>query len=313
VGVPGAPTDEQFGQASDKTASFIEDYIRSSLQFEGIKLESFDFTVVETGSDPTKTISYTGTVTVAPDSPNQPTQEQIDTLIQTAFMQPSVETLLLTLQSLGPNNPFSSTSSVEYAVTGSAPMLETGGSSRSTVNSILWAALGASSLGFAAGAVLSLRISQRRDQSRKGRYDGDGQEVLKMPSHSQLTGGRSDSEEEDGDDDGEGENSEEDLPDWAREKEPVPLTEKFTMTSVTGALIESLPGSSNWTRPISNQKRSRIRPPSVVRLRQGDGDQGEVEIEFHQIEKSRDPSGGYCGYDTLLFESPFLHTEDDLD
>jgi hypothetical protein len=289
------------------TTSFVEEYIRSSLQFEGIELDSVEFTVVETGSDPTKTVSYTGTVTVAEGSPVRPTQEQIDTLIQTALMQPSVETLLLMLQSLGPNNPFSSTSSVEYAATGSQPMLKTGDSSSwSPTNSILWAALGASSLGFVAGTFLSLKISQRSYKSRKEWYDEDGKEVPKMPSHSQHTGGRSESEDDLKDD-------EEDVPDWAKEIERTP-PENSTITSITGALMESLPGSNSWTRPMSNRKRSRIRPPLVVRLQKGEGNSGEVEIEFHQIEKSRDPSGGYnCCHDALLFESPFLHTEEDFD
>jgi hypothetical protein len=313
VGVTGTPTDDQYTQAADMTASYLEEYIRSTLQFEGINLDAVPITVTATGSDPV-TISFKGDVVVSANSPVQPTQEQIDTQIQTALMQPSVETLLLMLQSLGPNTPFSSTTSVTYAADSQAQVLQDDEETISA-HAVFWAAMGASSVGFVVGAVLSLRVRRRNQsldrQNKRHRKNCDLGDCtfLKMPGHSQRTIEQSDSEGEDDDDDEE---------DYPVERPNTSFVNSGTSNlKAFAGLAGSMPASHRWARPATNNNSStkgpRIRPPPVLRMRQEDGC-GEVEIEFHEVEKSRDPSGGYyCGYDALLFDSPFLATDDDDD
>jgi hypothetical protein len=315
VGVAGTPAEDQYTQAADMTAAYLEEYIRSTLQFEGINLDAVPITVTATGSDPV-TISFEGDVVVSANSPVQPTQEQIDTQIQTALMQPSVETLLLMLQSLGPNSPFSSTTSVTYAADSQAQVLQE--EENISSNAVFWAAMGASSIGFMVGAVLSLRV-RRRNQSlhrqNKRHYNCDFGDctLLKMPGHSQRTIQQSDSEDDDDDDDYSPRNHLN-----VRPSTSFVHSGNSPLKSFAG-LAGSMPASHRLARPATtdkNNKGPRIRPPQpppVLHMRQVDGC-GEVEIEFHEVEKSRDPSGGYfCGYDALLFDSPFLATDDDDD
>jgi len=114
---PGlVPSDANYEEAVSITTTFLEDYLRATFQYESTILDSLDLTASGFGNSPAS-IDFSGCASFAEESEFIPTGEQLDILIATALQQPTVETLLLVLQSLDPGNPFAQTNSVEYSTT----------------------------------------------------------------------------------------------------------------------------------------------------------------------------------------------------
>lgn len=151
-GVTGTPTPEQFDAAAAITTMFVTEYLRQTLSFENSQLEQFPATVVFTGTDPI-TISFEAEATFATDSQYVPTKDQLNLLIESAFVQPNVETLLLLLGTLPPDNPYSMATGATYAKT--PPTTPEPVSPLSAV--IVGAVLGAATLGFIIGTIISRR------------------------------------------------------------------------------------------------------------------------------------------------------------
>jgi hypothetical protein len=112
------PTEAQFIDAERITREYLEQFFIDFFEFsfEG------DFVSLSVGNlgntvGPPPLIDYNLTAFFFPASGSEriPTVEEVDIIIQTAFSQPSVQTLLLELRTLPVENPFSSTSTAFYS------------------------------------------------------------------------------------------------------------------------------------------------------------------------------------------------------
>jgi hypothetical protein len=96
--VDTVPDEFQFGFGSDITMVHLEDYVRSQLESRfGVQINEFQFRLLETGVDPI-TIDYTIDIIFDPSSAFIPTKQEVDILVELAFMEPSKDDLLKSLR-----------------------------------------------------------------------------------------------------------------------------------------------------------------------------------------------------------------------
>jgi len=120
----GNPSQEDFNDASDLTCLHLEEFIAGTFVLGApfILFESAECLSIETSANPNQ-ICYEIAVSVSPDSPGVPTQDDVDSLVCIALLPPEVDTLLDDLALLGPSNPFSRSSGLtcDIAVGSDAP------------------------------------------------------------------------------------------------------------------------------------------------------------------------------------------------
>lgn len=119
-GITGAstnPTAEQMEEVVGITLNFLNDYMASMFEMNDlIQYDSLVGTRTEFSPDFTE-IEYIAAARFLRDSMFIPSMAELDTLIFTAFQQPGVTMLLMTLSDLPTDNPYSKTSVVSYAAT----------------------------------------------------------------------------------------------------------------------------------------------------------------------------------------------------
>jgi hypothetical protein len=110
------PSGDQFNVAEEITLQYLEDYVNQQFEFNPLtNLENFDGATLGTELNPTRA-SYSVDLTFTDDSTIIPTQADIDVLIEGAFLQPFVQTLIDLLGEVSSDNPFSTTSNVIYTM-----------------------------------------------------------------------------------------------------------------------------------------------------------------------------------------------------
>jgi hypothetical protein len=163
------PTEAQFNDAERITREFLEQFF---IDFFEISFE-FDFVSLSVGNlgntvGPPPRIDYSVSAFFLPAGGTEriPTVEELDILIQTAFLQPSVQTLLLELRTLPLENPFSSTSTVFYSTEPmAAPLLSA--SSDSTATAVPTVLIGmAAGVGALACIITAIFAARRRSRYR---------------------------------------------------------------------------------------------------------------------------------------------------
>jgi hypothetical protein len=132
------PTEAQFNDAERITREYLEQFF---IDFFGFVFEqefvSLSVGVLGNTVGPPR-IDYNLTAFFFPGAERIPTNEEIDIVVQTAFLQPSVQTLILELRTLPLENPFSSTSTVFYSTEPmAAPLTTSSDSSATTVPVVL--------------------------------------------------------------------------------------------------------------------------------------------------------------------------------
>jgi hypothetical protein len=163
------PTEAQFNDAQRITREYLEQFFIDFFEFsfEG------DFVSLSVGNlgntvGPPPSIDYNLTAFFFPVSGSEriPTIEEVDIIIQTAFSQPSVQTLLLELRTLPPEDPFSSTSTAFYSTEPmAAPLLSA--SSDSTATAVPAVLIGmAAGVGALACIIVAIFAARRRSRYR---------------------------------------------------------------------------------------------------------------------------------------------------
>jgi hypothetical protein len=100
--------------AGDITLSHIESVIRDQFSTTfGAEIAAFDGMITETGFNPV-TIDFAITITFADQSGFIPTTEEIDSLIELAFLPPSIDNLIGQYNALPADSPFSTTQTIQY-------------------------------------------------------------------------------------------------------------------------------------------------------------------------------------------------------
>jgi len=108
-------TEPHFAAAEALTIQYLELYLEQTFEFvAGADFESVDASATGIAFNPNR-MGFETVVNFAPSSTSVPSQEDIDRLIAQAFEVPNVNAFLGLLGTLPPDNPFSSTSSVEYS------------------------------------------------------------------------------------------------------------------------------------------------------------------------------------------------------
>jgi hypothetical protein len=107
--------EESIIAASDVAVKFLAEYLKRTLKYESSTVEAFVSKVVNIDVRSSLNIAYKGSVELSEDSFYFPTRPVLDQLIASAFLQPSVETLLLLLGNLPDENPLSMVSTVTYS------------------------------------------------------------------------------------------------------------------------------------------------------------------------------------------------------
>jgi hypothetical protein len=175
------PTEAQFTDAERITREYLEQFFVDFFEFsfEG-EYVSLSVGVLENTVGPPR-IGYNLTAFFLPGAEAIPTEEEIDIVVQTAFSQPSVQTLILELRTLAMENPFSSTSTVSYSIEPmAAPLTTLSDSTGLTVPAVL--------IGMAAGfGALACIITAIFAARRRSRYRSIKQSLLPgMPYNSNI-------------------------------------------------------------------------------------------------------------------------------
>jgi energy-converting hydrogenase Eha subunit A len=119
------PTEAQFNNAEAITLEYLEQFFIDffDFSFEGEFVALSASALTNTVGPPR--IEYNLTAFFLAGEQRIPTEEEVDIVVQTALLQPSVQTLLLELRTLPADNPFSSTSTVFYTTATMAAALTT--------------------------------------------------------------------------------------------------------------------------------------------------------------------------------------------
>lgn len=108
------PDEISFAAAENITLAYLNDFLKLTYEFvPGTTMEQFSGKATGNSSDPVA-ISYEGMAVFTEDSILVPSQLELDLLVEDAFQQPKVEALVMTLQNLPAENPFSTTTNVDY-------------------------------------------------------------------------------------------------------------------------------------------------------------------------------------------------------
>jgi len=187
----GTPSEEDYAEAAEVTVTYLEEFLKSSLAFEDSYLESLNLTVSGIGTGPVR-IGYFGDATFSEESTFVPTQEQLDELIDTALQQPISETLLMMLNNLPEDNPFSKTTNVEYSNSAQPSEPEPLATQLVSSTGIVSAVIGASVVVVAVAAgYVSLkhyRIFAVKDRSGSNNNNDDRTEVVMTDNEEYIQG-----------------------------------------------------------------------------------------------------------------------------
>jgi hypothetical protein len=108
------PNEFEFAFGGDLTTAYLNDFLVDQFNTTfGVKIATFTPRVLMTGLNPVS-IEYTVDVVFAQSSAFIPSTQDVDALIELAFQQPSVQTLLDTFHMQPPDLPFMTTTSVTY-------------------------------------------------------------------------------------------------------------------------------------------------------------------------------------------------------
>jgi hypothetical protein len=162
------PAEAQFNDAERITREYLEQFFIDFFEFS-FEGEFVSLSVGNLGNTvgPPPRIDYNLTAFFFPAGAERvPTTEEVDIIIQTAFSQPSVQTLLLELRTLPLENPFSSTSTLFYSTEPmAAPLLTpSSDSSATTVHAVLIAM--ATGVGALACLITAIFAARRRSRYR---------------------------------------------------------------------------------------------------------------------------------------------------
>jgi len=117
VGVGSNPSSSDFSAAANVTAAFLKSFLISTFNLNPFT-NITSISIVPTGNSGTNNPAEIGyNVSVGFSGSIIPSSADLDTLIQTAFSQPSIQALLTSLGALPSSNPFSSTSNASYSTT----------------------------------------------------------------------------------------------------------------------------------------------------------------------------------------------------
>jgi hypothetical protein len=161
------PTEAQFSDAERITREYLEQFFIDFFEF------SFEGDFVSLSVDnlgntigPPPRIDYDLAAFFFPLEERIPTTEEVDIIIQTAFLQPSVQTLLLELRTLPVENPFSSTSTVFYSMEPmAAPLLTPSSDSSATTVPVVLIGM-AAGVGALACIITAIFAARRRSHYR---------------------------------------------------------------------------------------------------------------------------------------------------
>jgi hypothetical protein len=160
------PTEAQFDDAERITREYLEQFFVDFFEFsfEG-EYVSLSVGVLDNTVGPPR-IDYNLTAFFLPGAQTIPTEDEVDIVVQTAFSQPSVQTLILELRTLPLENPFSSTTTVSYSITEpmAAPLTTSSDSTGITVPAVLVGL--ATGVGALACIVTAIFTARRRSQYR---------------------------------------------------------------------------------------------------------------------------------------------------
>jgi hypothetical protein len=160
------PTEAQFDDAERITREYLEQFFVDFFEFsfEG-EYVSLSVGVLDNTVGPPR-IDYNLTAFFLPGAQTIPTEDEVDIVVQTAFSQPSVQTLILELRTLPLENPFSSTTTVSYSITEpmAAPLTTSSDSTGITVPAVLIGM--AAGVGALACIVTAIFTARRRSQYR---------------------------------------------------------------------------------------------------------------------------------------------------
>jgi hypothetical protein len=160
------PTEAQFDDAERITREYLEQFFVDFFEFsfEG-EYVSLSVGVLDNTVGPPR-IDYNLTAFFLPGAQTIPTEDEVDIVVQTAFSQPSVQTLILELRTLPLENPFSSTTTVSYSITEpmAAPLTTSSDSTGITVPAVLVGL--ATGVGALACIVTAIFAARRRSQYR---------------------------------------------------------------------------------------------------------------------------------------------------
>jgi hypothetical protein len=107
------PTDQDFLEASDVTYDFVSDFFTLAFGSTTVQMETFEGAVLRnSGSSDPCLIDYEIELSFEGDPSSWPTTMDIDLLLRLAFEQPTVTRLLVQLNALSSDNPFSTTTDV---------------------------------------------------------------------------------------------------------------------------------------------------------------------------------------------------------
>ena len=164
----------------------LEDFIIAQFSDTfGVEVVDFESELTNTTTTPVVSIAYTVEVVFADTSTFIPTTEELDVLVQLAFLEPPVFDLLTDLRSLPSDSPFSSTESVEYFLL--EGKLRVGATPRDRLSAVqLTLITGASAILLAAVALLSMRWRTGRIEAKFSTVTSSKVQDIPvlMPAHS---------------------------------------------------------------------------------------------------------------------------------
>jgi len=109
------PNDFEVVFASEITMAHVEETVRSNFEGTfGVVVDSFQSEIIGSTTTPNVVIQYSVSVTFSESSDFIPLPDEVDTLVNLAFLDPPVQDLIADLRALPPETPFSQTESVEY-------------------------------------------------------------------------------------------------------------------------------------------------------------------------------------------------------
>ena len=151
----------------------------------GVAVENFEGKITTYATFPDVVIMYTVEVTFADTSSFTPSTDELDVLVQLAFLEPPVFDLLTDFQNLPSDNPFSGTESVEYSLL--EERIRVDATPRSTLsNTQITLVTGVSAMILVIAVFLLMRCRTRRIEARFSTATSSKvQDIpILMPAHS---------------------------------------------------------------------------------------------------------------------------------
>jgi len=183
------PSDLQVVVVADITTLHLEEFmIMLFADNFGVAVENFESEMIDYGTTPNFAIAYAAEITFAETSAFFPTAEDVDALIQLAFLEPEVFDLLNALRELPPDDPFAATETVEFFLLDDEIRVGTGRTSGNLSATQITLVAGALSILLVAVCFLLMRFRSKRIEARLSRLGAKPNRVhdipILMPSHS---------------------------------------------------------------------------------------------------------------------------------